>query len=243
MAVVMRRSFFVVTKSDRVMSWVRFLGLQTKAERAYLEQIRKYARGLKRRLLRGHKQLEFNVDEESEILWELVRPVLEETMLKVPHLFDVSIDFSLYEPRINKRLRVHKNRIRRITQETWERLQEVLDKALQEGLGEIPMALVVNQVVDELETWRGARIARTETAGATNGAYLDASEAAGLTKKQWVAALDERTRETHREADGQVVAIHEPFIVGGYALQFPADPSCAAPHETINCRCTIITFE
>lgn len=63
--------------------------------------------------------------------------------------------------------------------------------------------------------------------------------AAGITiTKTWVATLDDVTRETHAEADGQEVSIDEPFSVGGDELMFPGDDG--SPEETINCRCTLV---
>lgn len=47
---------------------------------------------------------------------------------------------------------------------------------------------------------------------------------------------DGRTRESHAEADGQIVGINEQFEVGGELLDFPGDGS---PENTYNCRCAI----
>lgn len=95
---------------------------------------------------------------------------------------------------------------------------------------------------------RARVIARTESHGARNTvnaatvrrAATAFSQPAAFTRR-WQAANDERTRETHRDADGQVVALNEPFTVGRASLDFPGDPS-GPPEETINCRCTTITL-
>lgn len=57
--------------------------------------------------------------------------------------------------------------------------------------------------------------------------------------KRWVAHHDERTRHSHLAANGQTVAIDDPFIVGGAALAFPGDPS-APMEEVANCRCVMV---
>ena len=49
-----------------------------------------------------------------------------------------------------------------------------------------------------------------------------------------LSALDSRTRPEHAEADGQVVGVDEPFIVGGEKLMFPGDRS-GSPWNTYNC--------
>ncbi len=57
-----------------------------------------------------------------------------------------------------------------------------------------------------------------------------------LLLKVWQAILDDRTRPTHRTANGQRRRINDPFNVGGAALQWPADAG-GPLGEIINCRC------
>jgi Uncharacterized protein, homolog of phage Mu protein gp30 len=86
------------------------------------------------------------------------------------------------------------------------------------------------------------RYARTACTCAENSGRLDSYHAAqelGIELvKEWVATGDERTRDTHLEADGQQVPIGEPFVVGGSELMEPGDPS-GDPDEVWNCRCTM----
>jgi hypothetical protein len=57
-------------------------------------------------------------------------------------------------------------------------------------------------------------------------------------QKMWTAILDERTRDAHAEADGQIVDEDEPYNVGGEELMEPGDDSLGASDENIcNCRC------
>lgn len=59
-------------------------------------------------------------------------------------------------------------------------------------------------------------------------------------EKQWVTILDERTRFSHVEVDGQVRLLNEPFNVDGYKMLNPGDPSLGAPIGIfINCRCSV----
>ena len=58
-------------------------------------------------------------------------------------------------------------------------------------------------------------------------------------KKKWLAAHDNRVRDTHAELDGQEVDADEPFEVDGMQIMYPGDPS-APPEMVYNCRCTLI---
>lgn len=92
---------------------------------------------------------------------------------------------------------------------------------------------------------RATTIARTESLRAANlGSVAGAREAAEMygldVEKTWLATKDARTRDTHRELDGQMVrGMDLPFILqSGQTIRWPHDPAAAA-HETINCRCTL----
>lgn len=86
---------------------------------------------------------------------------------------------------------------------------------------------------------RATRIARTESTGAYNYGALNALSDEGSRCVEWMATGDNRTRLTHRSADGQVVRTGTAFSVGGASLRMPGDPS-GPPQEVINCRCTIV---
>ena len=88
--------------------------------------------------------------------------------------------------------------------------------------------------------------ARTAMTGAQNAGrqkQMEDAIARGIdVSKQWVATLDDRTRDTHQKLDGQTVAVKESFHVGtkhGTAdIRYPGDPS-ASPELVYNCRCTM----
>jgi hypothetical protein len=98
---------------------------------------------------------------------------------------------------------------------------------------------------------RARMIARTEVHGARNTVAMGTMQRfesaygipSGVMRKEWQATGDTRTRIEHREADGQTVAFTEPFMVGGFPLAFPGDPSGPAA-LVINCRCaTFAVFD
>lgn len=86
------------------------------------------------------------------------------------------------------------------------------------------------------------RIARTEghkvQEQATFDSMLEAKDAGADVVKQWDATLDDRTREEHAEADGQIREIDEPFDVGGEQIMMPGEGSA---ENCINCRCHMLT--
>lgn len=54
--------------------------------------------------------------------------------------------------------------------------------------------------------------------------------------KEWHSTHDNRTRDDHKEADGQVRRFDQPFDVGGEQLMFPRDEAGSAK-QVIQCRC------
>jgi hypothetical protein len=109
-----------------------------------------------------------------------------------------------------------------------------------EGLGVAQISQRIAKAVPSISTQRGALIARTETHGAANFGANKVAQTIGFTlQKQWVAAEDHRTRPFHAAANGQMVDLNQPFIVGGEMLMYPGDEA-GSPWNTINCRCTTV---
>tara|TARA_R110001599_G_scaffold210877_4_gene408257 strand:+ start:3334 stop:5538 length:2205 start_codon:yes stop_codon:yes gene_type:complete len=85
---------------------------------------------------------------------------------------------------------------------------------------------------------RTMRIVRTEVHTAREFGSHEAAKMTGLEiNKRWLSSFDERTRDSHVSANGQVVKLSAKFNVGGSRLDHPGDPSGSAK-EVINCRCT-----
>ena len=91
---------------------------------------------------------------------------------------------------------------------------------------------------------RAIRIARTEGHRIQNESRFDAQAKAkqggANVVKQWDSTLDKRTRPTHRQLDGQIREINEPFEIpsNGRKSMYPGGFGIAA--EDINCRCAIL---
>lgn len=124
-----------------------------------------------------------------------------------------------------------------------KKLQDALAADIEEGASEREMAKTVmtvsDGVWDDMDSTRAHMIARTESASTVNYGTKETYKAEGVKSKEWVAVQDDRTRDSHAEADGQVVAIDDDFTVDGEGLQYPGDPS-ASPELSINCRCAMV---
>lgn len=84
------------------------------------------------------------------------------------------------------------------------------------------------------------KAARTAITSAHSLGKLKGYErAAGMgidVEKQWLAALDSRTRGSHRHLDGEAVELDAEFSNG---LKYPGDPD-GPGSEVYNCRCTLV---
>lgn len=97
------------------------------------------------------------------------------------------------------------------------------------------------QLVTDMSRRAAIRNARTmhtaaESAGRQN-TYERADEMGIEVKREWIATHDDRTRDAHRELDGMIVGLDEPFENSIGKIMYPADPS-ADPENVYNCRCT-----
>lgn len=64
----------------------------------------------------------------------------------------------------------------------------------------------------------------------------------GYTRKRWVTERDNKVRRTHKEVDGVILPIEEPFVVGDSLMMYAHDAVTfgASAKELVNCRCTTI---
>lgn len=93
-------------------------------------------------------------------------------------------------------------------------------------------------------TNRSVVVSRTEALGALNAGRHDAfqafaEETGEELERLWLSTSDLRTRPDHRDADQTRAGLTTPFMVGGFPLMFPGDPT-GPPSQTIQCRCTTL---
>lgn len=144
-----------------------------------------------------------------------------------------------------------RNRLSGIPNETFDLIggQVAAGVTLGEGIPEISDRVDAILSTTESARWpnRAVVIARTEALGALNGSRADsfqafADETDTEMERMWLSTVDSRTRPTHVLADQQRTGVTDPFMVGGFALMFPGDPSGPA-QEVIQCRCTTLLLE
>lgn len=120
-----------------------------------------------------------------------------------------------------------------------------LKKAITQEISRgIATGLGYGDIARNLANATGAPFSRTKTIARTEGHRIQQASAADAQQaakdrgadvvKQWDAALDGKTRPSHRMVDGEIRELDEKFSNG---LMYPGDPNGPAA-EVINCRCT-----
>jgi len=125
-----------------------------------------------------------------------------------------------------------------ISEETAKLLAEGLAAGYTAGESIPELSKRVRSLFDDMKKYRATRIAQTEIIATSNQAALSTYQDYGVTRKEWLSAYDERTRDTHVAANGQVVAMGDDFKVGGGSGPAPGQIGLAS--EDISCRCTIL---
>jgi len=140
-------------------------------------------------------------------------------------------------------------KITEIAKTTQRAIAKVIQKGLDEGLGEYEMAKYIReQSKGEINQYRARMIARTEVVMSLNQGRHMAMVASNLEwTHKWVDTLDERTRTSHRiVSQGRPIPLLEPYkvpiikdkrIIGTEPARYPGDPTLSAGN-VINCRCT-----
>lgn len=119
-----------------------------------------------------------------------------------------------------------------------ELVRDAITDGVGQGLGELDIAKGIKEALGgAIAIPRARTIARTEVHNAATYAMQEIAQSSNLNlMREWVSVHDERTRDAHVEADGQIRGLNEPFDVGGESIDRPGEGS---PENSINCRCTI----
>ena len=117
-------------------------------------------------------------------------------------------------------------------------INQIITDGYRSGKGINDVANSLNQRFDQLTSWESKRIARTEIHNSHNVAVMDTYKELDVEYTMWVAAEDERTRDSHLEINGEIIPMGGTYSNG---LAFPGDTS-GDIEEWINCRCSNAPF-
>jgi HK97 family phage portal protein len=189
----------------------------------------------------------FNFEEENRDLKNKSRSYVNQAYVTGVNMAvretGISLDFTLFNPQILRSVEQRVNFFaEKVNESTAKLLQEQLNQGIEEGEPISEIAKRVDKIFNYSGDYRSLRIAQTEVIGAVNDAQLRIYADAGIKRKKWLTAGDEKVRDSHAVMNGQVVGIGESFTTGdGNHLLCPGDRSGNAPaSDIINCRCTVI---
>lgn len=172
------------------------------------------------------------------------RSALEESGKAEFDLMGLDVAFDVKNPRVTAWLQKYGlDKAKTLTGDLKDRVKKELIKGVNEGESIPDLKGRIDRLYDGYTRPKGyavERIARTEVIGSSNQGALESYTQAGVEKKGWIAALDERTRDTHVKAHNRYqdgIKIDKDFQVG--AGSGPAPGQIDAAEETINCRCSL----
>ncbi|MFC1709481.1 phage minor head protein [Candidatus Omnitrophota bacterium] len=154
---------------------------------------------------------------------------------------EISIAFHLKDPAIIKALEARGVKITGgIAKTTLDDFQRVLYKSyMEEGMSPYEVKKRIKGMFKDTYKNRAFTIARTETAIAQSEAQFKTYTRNKIEKKRWLAIIDQRTRPSHVDVDGEVQPIDQPFSNG---LMHPHDGNAPAD-EVVGCRCDFTSWE
>ena len=135
---------------------------------------------------------------------------------------------------LNRSFRASENTMARVDKQ----INNIITEGYRSGKGINDIGNQLTKRFDQLATWEARRIARTEVNNSHNTATYDTYQELGMEYTQWIAASDDRTRDSHVEVDGEIIPIGATYSNG---LRYPGDTS-GPIEEWINCRCSNAPF-
>ena len=191
-------------------------------------------------ILAKHDKKEFQLGEDEA--HRLIKLVNEQTAMKArwrPRL--QTIRNNLFgtirwteEDLLEKVFIASKRTLARVTSQ----LNQIITDGYTSGKGINIVASMLTKRFDQLETWEAKRIARTEIHNSHNQGVMKIYDEVGVQYTQWIAATDDRVRESHEEINGEIIRLGDTYSNG---LEYPGDTN-GPIEEWINCRCSNAPF-
>lgn len=188
----------------------------------------------------------FDYEYEEAVLRKSVTPLIEKIVARAAKqsLLDIESDvvFNAQDPRVTSFLANKVFRMSRdVSTATQNMIHEILIDATLDNSTVDQIASRIRSTFEDFERYRALRVARTEMAGAHNGAALEAYDQSGIEMKGWASVIDDVTRESHIELDGMEIPLRDDFITSaGHHLQSPGVGGAGADAgDVANCRCAV----
>jgi len=167
----------------------------------------------------------FDPEEEADAFLEEFRPVVTAALRTAGQeaLADIGlgIRFDLSRPEVRAALKLILGEFaEKVNDTTYNELVSLFQQAEADGVGTL-------ELIDRLDNYFEGRkseaslerIARTTMTAASGAGDMTAWEQSGVVEeREWLSALDERTRDTHVAAHGQRVGLDEALTVGDAIL-------------------------
>lgn len=124
------------------------------------------------------------------------------------------------------------------------RLASQILKGAEEGEGIDQIKQRVGKIVSDISDNNAELVARTETLSASRKGSQALAESTDLVAgKEWIATNDNRTRQWHREMDGQIVPKDQQFTVPKVSSDdqpsdYPRTARVVGEDQPFNCRCS-----
>jgi hypothetical protein len=130
-------------------------------------------------------------------------------------------------------------RFTEINRTTRRQIEKQIEKGRAAGKSVDDIAEGIEKVFSDAVKVRAKMIANNTVVFGVNEGQMIGANKEGYRYKVWLSMEDAKVRPTHVRTDGQARPISEPFLVGGYRMMHPGDPS-GSIKETANCRCTML---
>lgn len=179
----------------------------------------------------------------------ILRAIVQQAAADALTDYAIGIAFDIAEPRVVQFLEARAQRFaQRVNETTWNALRDALKAGIENGESIAQLMERVTATMTLRKNQSAEAIARTEVIGASNGGTLEAwRQSDVVTGKEWLSALDDRTRTPaqgdefdHVGAHGERVGLDEMFVRTGEAIEFPGGDGSAG--NVINCRCTMLAI-
>lgn len=234
---------------DRALYWKMYVSKTFSQEMKMSSEIRKYFARQRKEVLSSVSGKAYELPGKwEEIIYKTLKPLYfafgQQAADSMIEDYGLGITFDIGSARIANNIEAS---LAKTSSELIKTTNGMLDKELSEGIskGETvdQLAQRINKVYDFSEKYRSKRIARTEVNGVNNMTMLQVGTEAGMQKKIWSAAIDEKTRPGHLAVDGMSIPIDQKFEVPsdyGYDMMDSPGDRMASAANLVNCRCVVV---